>query len=384
MTVFKSYFKILKRGALVSILIYIGMGIGILSIFKSGTSEQTNQFTTAKPYITVYNEDNSEFSEIFVNYLNNHTHFVDVENTESARLDALFYRQTSYFVTIPKGFGKSIEDGNIAKLETQNLPDLKSANLAESLIDNYLKTFQIYNLSTDLSLEEISKKVEDTLSNQTEVSITNKGNVQETSSGFFYTFISYIIMTVLISSITLIAMSFNEKDIRRRINSSALSLSSFNFQIALGHFTVMLGTYAIVIVLGKLLYSIDFFTTDAILHLINIFVFSLVTLAISFRISNLVSSIKAISPITTVVCLGSAFLGGSFVPQEYLSDSVKITAIVNPVYWYVKATNNISSVSVYTYENLKPTIISMTIEILFGIVFLFISMAITKYRRTQN
>lgn len=384
MTVFKTYFKILRKGALATILINLVVAVCIFSLFKVEPSNENKTFEISKPVITVYDEDKSEFSSIFTSYLDKNAILIDIENTKDKRLEALFYRETDCFVTIPKGFGQSAQEGKIMELETQSLPDVKSSNYAQILINNYLKTFDMYSKSTDLSIQQISEKVAATLSVQTQVTVKNAVRSHYVQKDLFYNSANYVIMTLLISCIALIASSFNDKDIRRRINSSTLSLSSINFQIALGHLVVTLVTLGIVLLMGKTMFSINFTATDSLLHLANIFVFSLVTLNFAYLVSNLVSSMKAIQPITTVVSLGTCFLGGSFVPQEFMDNSVKFTAVVNPVYWYVKANNNISSASVYTYDSLKTTLISMTIEILFGVVFLCISMAITKYKRTQN
>ena len=85
-----------------------------------------------------------------------------------------------------------------------------------------------------------------------------------------------------------------------------------------------------------------------------------------------------------VIALGTCFLGGSFVPQEFLSESVKVTAIVNPVYWFVKANNIINSISSYTFKNLKTAFVCMGIEIIFALVFLSITLIIVKHKRTQD
>lgn len=384
MTVFKTYFKILKKGALLSILINLAVAVGIFTIFKMQSYTDVRQYKVNKPNITIYDEDNSEFSKVFKAFLDKNANIVDIENKENMRLKALFYRKTNCIVTIPKGYGEKVKNGQILNIDVQSFEGLEGSKYAEILINKYLKTFDIYNRATDLSVLEISNMVDETLSNQIEVTIKNSILSQYTKKTLFYNAANYVIMTLLITCIAIISSSFNNRDIRRRINSSTLSLSSINLQIVLGHLVVTLATLGIILILGKIMFSINFTSTEDALHIINIFIFSITTLCLAYLISNVVTSMQAIHAISIVVSLGCCFLGGSFVPQDFLGESIKFTAVINPVYWYVKANNNISSVTLYTFESLKQIFISMTVEILFGIVFLCISMAIVKYKRTQN
>lgn len=384
MQVFKTYFKIIKNGALVPIIINIAVGILICSFFLSINDENTKKYEDSKPKITIFNEDNSEFTDKFIDYLSEKTKFVDIENNTNSKQQALFYRETSYIVTIPNGFGNAFMSDNPMKLEVENFPDATNSNVASIIVNNYLNTYNLYQKNTDLNIDEIHDKVIADLSKDTEVVLKND-SVRSHFSGksMFYNFSNYIIMTILIVSIGTISFSFRSKDIKRRINCSTLSLSSFNLQIALGHFVIMLGVFIVVVLLGVIMYDISLTTTDGLLHLLNMFIFALTSTSLAYLISSLVNR-NALDPVANVVVLGSCFLGGSFVPQEFLGDGVKVTAIVNPVYWFVKCNNIVTSISDYSFANMKEGYICMGIQLLFAVVFLSITLVIAKVKRTQD
>ncbi len=384
MQVFKNYFRILKNGALVSIFINIGIAIVIASIFSSLPEESNKSFEESKPIITIFNNDQSAFTDKFLNYLTEKTEQFNIENTTDEKQKALFYRETTCIVTIPEGFGDAFVNKKPINIDIEKFPDATNANVAEMIINNYLSTYNMYQHSTDLSIDEINSKVKEDLSTSTEVVLQNNTiRSHFTGKSIFYNYSCYIIMTILIVSIGTVSFSFRSKDIRRRINCSTVSLSSYNMQIGLGHFIVSIGAFIIVLILGRVMFNLDFSTTDGLLHLLNIFTFVLVALNLAYMLSSFTSR-KSLDAVSNVVVLGSCFLGGSFVPQEFLGDSVKATAIVNPVYWFVKANNTISSVSDYSFENLKSAYLCMLVQLLFSAAFLTITLVVSKVKRTEN
>lgn len=384
MNVFKTYFKIIKNGALVAILINITVGIIISTFFLNVKGENTKSFEESKPKITIFNNDNSEFTDKFIEYISDKTRIVKVDNNKNAKQQALFYRETSYIITIPQGFGDAFSSDNPLKLEIEDFPDATNSNLASVIVNNYLNTFNLYQRNTNLSTNEIYEKVIADLAIDTEVSI-HSDVVRSHLDGksMFYNFSNYIIMTILIVSIGTITYSFRSKDVRRRINCSTISLSSYNLQIGLGHFVVMLIVFAIVVSMGVIMYDISLTTIDGLLHLLNMFIFALVATSLAYMLSLIIPR-RALEAATNVIVLGSCFLGGSFVPQEFLGDGVKATAIVNPTYWFVKCNNIIFSISDYSFKNMKEAYICMGIEILFAVVFLSITLVISKVKRTQD
>ncbi len=214
MKVFKTYFTVLKNGAFVVILINIAIAFAVFSLFKLNPESTDNSFESKKPLMTVYNNDNSEFSKEFVGYLNKNARLVNIENNKDSRLDALFYRKTAFFLTIPQGFGKSIENGNMMKLQTQYLPDMQNASYCEMLVNNYMTTYQTYKSSTNLSTHEIAEKISKVLSLQTKVTVENTVKTNYSQKSLFYNCANYVIMTLLINCIALLASSFNNKEVK--------------------------------------------------------------------------------------------------------------------------------------------------------------------------
>ena len=97
MTVFKTFWKVVKKYKFVVILytvMLIGFGGVNMSVNKSGTT-----FTDSKPDILIINKDeNVGITKNLIEYMTKNANIVEVENTEDALDDALFYRDISYVI----------------------------------------------------------------------------------------------------------------------------------------------------------------------------------------------------------------------------------------------------------------------------------------------
>ena len=125
-------------------------------------------------------------------------------------------------------------------------------------------------------------------------------------------------------------------------------------------------------------------TINGLLFLLNSFVFTFVALSISLLISNFINSRNAMSAAANVISLGSCFISGVFVPQEYLGDTVLSIAKFNPTYWYVKANDEIAVLVNYNKENLMPIFISMLIVLGFAIAIYALTLVIIKQKRLSS
>jgi len=83
------------------------------------------------------------------------------------------------------------------------------------------------------------------------------------------------------------------------------------------------------------------------------------------------------------VSLGCCFLGGAFVPQQLLSETVKSTAIFNPVYWFINVNDKLNALSTFNMDTLTPLLFEMLIMLAFSVAFLGVGLVIMKQRRTK-
>lgn len=388
MQIFKLYYKILFRAMLIPVLMYIVL-FSIVSIISSntGSSSVDSMFNMKKCKVAVIDYDNSVLSNNLTEYIDSNCKSVTLSEYDKNNLkDFLFFRRVEYICIIPQGFEDKFLDNNSLKIETMRIPNSTSGELVDTYINKYLNTLKIYANVDGISIEDANKNTLADLKIDTKVSIngdlTTKSIDNETQSGLvnYFNYYSYPLLAIMILCISYLSLVFNDMNLMRRNNCSPLSTSKISMQTLLGNLTIAIFVFVIFYIIGLVLYKESIFTKSGQIVVLNAFIFTIVCLNLGYMISLLVNK-NTVSMLSNTISLGSCFLGGVFVPQSLLSDTVKNISLINPTFWYVKANNAISNISVYNYETMKPIIFSMLVEVCFAIVFFAISLIIIKRKR---
>lgn len=379
MTVFNTVLKIVNKYKF-NIILYTVLLVSFAGInFKSGNN--TTNFVETKPDIYIINDDeNKGITKDLIKYLNKNTNIKDLDNDEEAINDALFYRDVNYIIRIPKNFREDFLKGKNPKIKIKTTKDYNSV-LAENLLNNYIKTANIFLNNTN-SEQELIQKVNQTISTSTKVKITSKLDTNTLSQvTFYFNFLNYSILAGCVYVICLILSSFKEEKIHKRMMIGSISYKEINRKLllSLGVISFLLWIFYIVLaffLLGKVVFS-----AHGILYIVNSFIFMIVALSLAFLIGNIVNSKTAINGIINVVALGSSFLCGAFVPMEWLPKYVLSISHILPSYWYIKTNELIKTMEVISLKNLKPLIINEIVLLVFMVIFIVITNIITKKKR---
>lgn len=370
MTVFKTFWKVVKR--------YKGTIIGftlMLIVFGSinmSSNDVTSSFKETKPDIIIVNNDNGAFSKALVNYLKENANIIDVKNTEKDIDDAIFYRDASYVVYIPKEYEESILNGENGNIEIKSSGDYTS-NLAEMLLTRYIKTIKV--LSKEYSDKSVLlSKVNDALDENSRVELTTKINTTELSRlSRYYNFASYTLIAVILFIICLVLSSFNKESIRKRIIVSSMDYKKHNKYILIASSLYSIFVVILYTILGFIIFGSLIFTERGLLYILNTFIFSFVALCMALFISTLVKNKEAVSGIVNVVALSQAFLCGAFIPTLWLPESVIKIAHILPAYWYINTNDFLAELEVLSFANLKTVWINMLVLIIFAIIFIILN-----------
>lgn len=389
MQVYKAYFKIIKKN-IGQLSIYLIIFLLFATIFgKVSTSPKDTDFESTKVNISIINKDeNSKLISGLTDYLKENANIVDVGTSKEDLQDALFFREAEYIITIPKGFTKEILKGNKdINIEKTVIPNSTSEIYMDNLINRYLNTVKMYTSTIDnISQAKLVSNVNKDLSHTTDVKIKTYDNdySNNASCANYYNFFAYSMFAVLILGISLVMISFNNKDLKRRNLASSLSMKNMNIQMVFANITYAVVVWFVMIIASFIMFKNYMFTINGLLSLLNSFVFTLAALSISILISNLVTSRNALSAVVNVIALGSCFISGVFVPQQYLGDTVLSIAKFNPTYWYVKANDDIAILVNYSNENMRPIFMSMIIVLGFALAVYAVTLVVIKQKRLSN
>ena len=379
MTVFKTFWKIVNKYK-GTIILYTVMLISFGGI-NLASNDTTTTFTSTLPNIAIVNNDQkSVLTNNLISYLSENSKVVDIENDEEMINDALFYRDVSYVVYIPKNYTNDVLKGMNPTINIKSTNDYTSS-LEEMMLTDYLNLQNTYlKLTTDQT--KLTNYINDTLKDKSEVVLTSKVDTKSFSKvSRYFNFASYSILAVVIFIITLVLTSFKEKTVNKRIVVSSMNYKKHSGLILKSSLLYALIVWVLFSLLAIILLGKSLLNIRGLLLLLNTLVFTLQALTFALLISSLVNNKDAIGGIVNVVALGSAFLCGAFIPSMYLPEKVVSISHIFPAYYYNNSNDLVTSLEVINLTTLKPFIANIMMMLVFMLVFIVLNNFVIKNRR---
>ena len=382
MTVFKTFFRIVNK-LKPTIILYTALLI-IFGAVNMKTSDNNINFVNSKPDVLIINQDvNKGLTKNLIDYMKKNSNIVKVENNEEKINDALFYREVSYVIYIPKDYRKNVLLGKNPKLDIKKT-DEYDAHLSEMMLKRYIKLQNIYNEEAG-SEDELITLINDNINDDVNVKITSKVDTSKTYNiAYYFNFASYSILAIIIYIICLVLCSFKEESISKRINISSINYKSHNNKILLASIVFSSIVWLLFVIIGVTIVGDIMFSIRGLISIINSFIFTFCALTLSILISSITNNKNAISGIVNVIALGSAFLCGAFVPAEYLPSSVLNFAHILPAYYYINSNDLLKNIDVINISSMHPIIINMVIIIIFSMLFIILNNVVTRKKRKSN
>lgn len=379
MTVFKTFWKIVNKYK-GTIILYTVMLISFGGI-NLASNDTTTTFTSTLPNIAIVNNDQkSVLTNNLINYLSENSKVVDIENDEEKINDALFYRDVSYVVYIPKNYTNDVLKGMNPTIDIKSTNDYTSS-LEEMMLTDYLNLQNTYlKLTTDQT--KLTNYINDTLKDKSKVVLTSKLDTKSLSKvSRYFNFASYSILAVVIFIITLVLTSFKEKTVNKRIVVSSMNYKKHSGLILKSSLLYALIVWVLFSLLAIILLGKSLLNIRGLLLLLNTLIFTLQALTFALLISSLVNNKDAIGGIVNVVALGSAFLCGAFIPSMYLPEKVVSISHIFPAYYYNNSNDLVTSLEVINLTTLKPFITNIMMMLVFMLVFIVLNNFVIKNKR---
>ncbi len=372
MTVFKYFTKIALRnkGAILSYTIIFF----ILSIINGNTNfKKETTFIEKRLEIGIVDNSNSELSRELVKFLGKKNNIISITSDEKHIREQIFLGIADAVLIIPQDFEEKI----INKERAIEL--YRDDRKAESYqVENQINKFISFAKATyednkyDLSIvnKALDKSIEVSLVATDEKDINQK---IDTWFRAYFNFTSYIILAVYISVIGFVMTDFTSEEIENRRKVSAIKFLKFNREMYLGQLAIaafitsifMLGC---IVLKGKYIGEVDFTK-----YVVNTIVFSFAALCLVFLINNITSNKFVLSGVSTVLSLGTSFISGVMVPQEFLGENVLRIAKFFPTYYFVKINDmNINSLLDVKYE--------LSMQLLFATAFFVVGLYFSKVK----
>lgn len=380
MTVFKGFLKVLNKCK--GVVIMYTVMLLFFGAFNLSTSDENNMsFKEEKPDVLIINNDeNKGVTKNLIDFIKDNTNIVKMDNDEEKIDDALFYRDVNYVIYIPKNYREDFLNNKNPEIKIKKVNEYNST-YANMLLEKYLKVANVYKSEID-DEDKLIEKINNTLNEEVDVSILEKENKTSLAKAtFYYNFANYSILAGAIYVICLVLSSFKKQSIRKRTIISSMDYKKYNRILLLSSMLFAFVLWILYVTLSLILIKDAMVSINGIGYVINSLIFTICALTIAILISNLVSNKNAINGIVNVVALGSSFLCGSFVPVEWLPDSVLRIAHIFPSYYFIQNNELLKLSNLESFECLSKLFPNILVMVIFILVFIIINNIISKTKR---
>ena len=196
MTVFKTFLQILKKNK--SMVILYTVILLIFGSFNMKSNQNNVTFEASKPSIYIVNNDEEEgITKDLIKYIKDNSETPEIENTEDAINDALFYDEANLIVYIPQNYNKDFLDEKNPQITIKKGTSYYSS-FAEMIVKKYVKVATAYQKNIKDENELISR-INTTLSTNIETELTTKLDTTSlTRAATYFNFASYSFLACLI------------------------------------------------------------------------------------------------------------------------------------------------------------------------------------------
>ena len=388
----KLYWKLVKS-CRKPLMIYFSIFITVFFIYASflGDSKQTTIFQEVEPDIVWVDHDQSEASNALKSYMQDIAEIKGVGDTKKDHEDALFYGFVSFIVEVPKGFEDNLLAGKDTNIACTSRPDEVNASMLEMKIESYLSTMHIYHESDPaLKVSQLNEKARQSVDTKLDISMRSNEelNISQTLRSGFFNYASYIFMALTMLSVGLIMTTIFKSNLQKRDLVSPISSNKRNFSLFVANILFGSALWAVFMVVIMFLPNSDMWTLQGFFYGLNLYIYGMLCVSVGFLFSCLLSNKahvgQALNGLTNIVSLGSAFLGGAFVPQSLISESILTISHFIPTYWYVKTNDTLANLNDFNGQQFYDILSYMGIEVLFLIACFMIALLIMRNRKTQE
>lgn len=382
MTVFKGYFLIIRRNLSV-ILMYIFIFVGIAALIQANYESTgiIQGFSSMKLDVAVLDRDGGVLAKTLKQMMEREQDLAEVEDDEQVIQDELYYRNIEYVLVIPEGIEENLANAENL-VQSITVPNSVMSFYVDAQVNALLNQVRVY-MAGGFSMEEACEKalaLGETPAGVELVDTNGNAGVRE-GYNYYFGYLPYAFLGATVMSISLVIMEFKKRDIRRRMQSSAVPFGKQNLAVVAAFLLVGGMIWLICVAVQAIMYQGGIFTsTNMIYYIMNSAAFMLVSLSLGYFSGMVSNNPMALNGINNTLSLGLCFLGGIFVPLEMLGDKVRTVSQILPTYWYSIVNGILGDYESLSSELLTTVWKGIFIQVLFAAACFGIVLA---FRRVQ-
>lgn len=263
------------------------------------------------------------------------------------------------------------------------IPDTYSGSYVDQQINSFLNNARTYQASGFTEAESASA-LEKTQSVKVTFSNDEK-SIEDAPYVYYFRYMPYLFLALFGFVMGNILIVFQNPNLKKRMAASPVSGRRQSLEGILCMSLEGLTLWIFVIVIGILFYGRDFYTSENfVYYLLNSVSMLFVDIALAYLMGTIAPNRDALTGIANIISLGMCFLGGVFVPLEFMGSHVKAVSHFLPIYWYEKANDLLANFAHMTVSIREQFFKAVIIQLVFVGAFICLTLVIEKYKRVEK
>lgn len=379
MTVFRGYLLIIKRNW-GFIFVYTALFLLTMLIIQGETQKkEEKEFQRSRLKIAVVDEDGGMLAEGLTDYLSTMHDISEIGKEDGTLLEAIYYGDISSVVRIPEGVEEKWE------VQLTKIPGYAESDYLKEQMNLFLNQVR-FCTENGYSMQEAFALVRQPPEQQS-VKLLNVNGNQGRWEPYYYIFrfLPYLSIAVLCLILSIPMNAYRKKEIRQRLQCSAVSLRRQSGEAILAFLVVGGIFWAAMIGVAAAFSKNSFWESPHIAYLAgNSLLMVLTSLAMAFLIGAVAESEKVINIIVNVTALAVSFLGGVFTPTSILDAGILKFSRLLPVYWYEEVNNLLAGFQKISPERQGEIWKAFGIQLLFTVACTSVGMAVLKLKEQKE
>ena len=389
MSTFKTCVRIMAAHRLY-ILIYL-MLLSTFGLFTgmARSEDYSSQVTTATANVAVIDRDDSTISRGVKDYVESVGKVQPLEDSRQAIQDATAQNRISYILIIPAGYGEALQraargGGGPPQMDTVIGYESASGALMDVRADSYVgKVADYLSALTDDPARAVALAEETMRHCAPTERIAQDATPLPHSLLVYARFSLYPLLAFAVVAIATLMASLGRRAVRSRLTAAPVGSGTHSLGVLGACLVVGAVGWLWVFGLGVAVFGMSALAASApLLGVVGaaLGAYTLVAVSLGFLIGQIGLGENAANAIANIGGMALSFLGGTWVPIDWLPDAVARAARLTPGYWVDQALSGAYAATSTSAEALLPLLADCGICALFALALLSVAMGVRRTR----
>ena len=331
--------------------LYILIYLVVLSLFglftgMAKSEDSSDEVTAATASVAVIDRDGSTISRGVKGYVESVGEAQSLEDSRRALQDATAQNRISYILIIPAGYGQRLQQAAREGTEPPHMDTVIGYESASGALMNVRADSYVGQVSDYLSTTTDDPARAVALAKETMNHSAPAKRVTPDATPLSHSFVTYArfsfypLMAFAVVTISTLMAALGHRAVRARLEATPVSGTSRSLGLLGACLVVGLAGWLWVFGLGVAVFGLGSVATSApLLGVVAAAVgsYTLVAVSIGFLMGQIGLGQHAANTVANIGGMALSFLGGAWVPIEWLPDSLARAARLTPGYWADRA-----------------------------------------------